>query len=182
MTIQEFWRSTFTIPRAALVAATVAGFLNLGSYAGLTMSWAGGALGVVHLAITVLGFALVGRIGVHHALSWRGAGVRHGTTALPWRLIWSAVVAAGYLLVVCVGFVMVYGEGNAEVRDGREVWVNGSSVVRTLAPGSVATFDARMLRVFSAVWIFFGLLIAVTGDRIERRIRAYREVARQAGA
>jgi hypothetical protein len=133
---------------------------------------------VVHLAIMASGFALFWRTGLHHSLAWRARGVQPDTIALPRRLIWGTVASAGYLAVVVLVFIAVYGEGNAEVRDGREVWVNGHSVVRTLAPGSVAAFNAAMLRVFSAAWMFFGLLIAGTGDRIEQRIRAYRAAAR----
>jgi hypothetical protein len=137
-----------------------------------------GPLGVVHLAIMACGFALFGRIGLHHSRVWRANGLRPSTRALPSRLVWSTVAAAGYLAILAVAFVAVYGEGNAEVRGGHEVWINGNSVVRTLAPGSVEAFNAWMLRVFSAAWVFFGLLISVTGDRIEQRIRAYRAVAR----
>jgi hypothetical protein len=171
----DFWRATFTIPRVALVCAVVAGALNVGSYVGLPMS---GPLAVVHLAIMACGVALFCRIGLHHALAWHAKGVRPSTRALPWRLIWSTVAAAGYLAVVALAFVAAYGEGSAEVRGGREVWVNGGEVVRTLVPGSVAAFNVWMLRVFSAAWLFFGLLIAVAGDHIEQRIRGYRTAAR----
>lgn len=180
MTIQDFWRSTFTAPRAALVCTAIAGVLNLGTYAGLRMSWAGGAFALVHLAIIALGFFLCARITVHHRLSWRAGGWRPDTTPLPRRLIWGVVASLGYMLALLLGLFAVYGEGNAEVRNGREVWVAGDSVVRALAPGSVAMFEARTLRVFSAAWLFFGLLIALTGHRVEEKIREYRAAARQA--
>lgn len=174
MTIPEFWRSTFTSSRAALVCAAVAVVLNVASYLGLTMSWAGGALAVPHLVIMVLGFVLFARIAVHHSLALRTAGERPRTTPLPPWLVWGTVAALAYLLLVAVIFIAVYGEGGAEVRNGQEVWMNGETVVRALPPGSVATFDARMLRAFSAAWLFFSLLIALTSHRVEERIRAYR--------
>jgi hypothetical protein len=42
------------------------------------------------------------------------------------------------------------------------------------------TFDARTLRVFSAAWLFFGLLIALVGHRVGERMREYRAAAHQA--
>ena len=94
--------------------------------------------------------------------------------------MWGTVASLGYMLALFLGLFAVYGEGNAEVRDGREVWVVADSVVRALAPGAGRTFDARTLRLFSAAWLFFGLLIALTGHRVEERIREYRAAARQA--
>jgi hypothetical protein len=144
------------------------------------MSSAGGLFALVHLAIMTLGFLLFARIAVHHRLSRRAGGWRPDSTPLPRQLLWGAVASLGYMLALFLGLFAVYGEGSAEVRDGREVWVIGDSVVRALAPGSVATFDARTLRVFSAAWLFFGLLIALTGHRVEERIREYRAASRQA--
>ena len=180
MTIRDFWRSTFIAPRVAIVCAATAGVLNVSSYAGLGVSWAGGLFALVHLAIMALGFFLFARIAVHHRLSWRASGWRPDTSPLPRQLIWGAVASLGYMLALFVGLSALYGDGSAEVRNGREVWVAGDSVVRALAPGSVATFEARTLRVFSAAWLFFGLLIALTGHRVEERIRDYRAAARQA--
>ena len=179
MTIREFWHSTFAGPRTALVCAAIASVLNLGSYAGLGMSWAGGVFGIVHLAIMALGLLLFDRLAVHHRLSWNADGWRPESTPLPRRLIWAAVASLGYLLALFLGLFAIYGEGTAEVRNGREVWVAGDSVVRALAAGSVARFDARMLRAFSGAWLFFGLLIALTGHRVEERIREYRAAVRQ---
>jgi hypothetical protein len=180
VTIREFWHSTFTAPRVAIVCAAIASALNLGSYTGLGMTWANGVFGVVHLAIMALGFLLFARLALHHRLSWRAGGWRPEVTPLPRRLVWGTVASFAYMLALFLGLFAVYGEGNAEIRNGREVWVVADSVVRALAPGSVATFDARMLRAFSAVWLFFGLLIALTGHRVEERIREYRSTARQA--
>jgi len=142
------------------------------------MSWASGVFGVVHLVIMALGFLLFARIALHHRLSWRASGWRPETTPLPRWLMWGTVASFAYTLALFLGLLAVYGEGSAEVRDGREVWVAADSVVRALPPGSVATFDARTLRAFSAAWLFFGLLIALTGHRVEERIREYQAAAR----
>jgi hypothetical protein len=152
----------------------VAVVLNAGSYLGLGMSWIGGAFAIIHLVLMVLGFVLFARISLHHSLAWRAAGTRIHATPLPVRLIMGTIAALIYLLVTALAVFVIYGEGSAEVRNGQEVWVNGDSVVRTLAPGSVAAFDSFMLRVFSAAWIFFGLLIALVSHRVEERIRGYR--------
>ena len=114
------------------------------------MSWAGGVFALVHLAIMGVGFFLFARIAIHHRCSWRAGGWRPESTPLPRRLIWGAVASLGYVVALFLGLFAVYGEGNAEVRNGREVWVAGDSIVGALAAGSVATFDARTLRVFSA--------------------------------
>ena len=164
-----------------MVCVAAAALLNLSSYAGLRMSWAGGVLGLVHLALMALGFVLFARIAVHHRLSWRAGGWRlQSTTPLPPLLVWAAIASLVYMVALFFGFVGVYGEGSAELRNGREVWVAGDSVVRALPPGSVATFDARMLRVFSAAWLFFGLLTALISHRVEERIHEYRAAERQA--
>ena len=164
----------------ALMCAAVAAALNLGSYAGLGISFGGGVFTIVHLAIMALGLILFALIGVHHRLSWRAGGWQPDTTPLPARLIWGTVVSFSYMLVLLLGVSSMYGAGAAEIRNGREVWVVGDSVVRALAPGGVATYDARSLRVFSAAWLFFGLLIALAGHRVGERIREYRAAERQA--
>ena len=180
VTVREFWDSTFAAPRAALACAAIAATLNVGSYAGLGMSFAGGAFAIVHLVIMALGFALFVRISQHHMLAIRAVGVRPETTVRPARLVWATVAALAYVLFL--GLFAAYGEGNAEFRGDREVWVVRDSVVRVLNPGSVAVFDARSLRLFSAAWLFFGLMIALTWHRIEEKIRGYRAALRQPGA
>ena len=177
MTTAEFWRSTYVTPRAALACAAVGVLLNAGSYLGLAMSGTSVLLVVPHLVLMVLGFLLTARIALHHSLAWRAGGERPRTTPLPPRLVWGTVAALGYLLLVAGIFVATYGEGGAELRNGQEVWMNGETVVRVLPPGSVALFDARMLRVFSSAWIFFGLLIALLSHRVEERILGYRSLS-----
>jgi hypothetical protein len=182
VTVREFWDSTLAAPRVALACAAIAATLNVGSYAGLGMSFAGGAFAIVHLVIVLLGFALFVRIAQHHVLAIRAGDVRPETTARPARLVWATVAALAYVLVLFLGLFAAYGEGNAEFRGGREVWVVRDSVVRVLRPGSVAVLDARSLRLFSAAWLFFGLMIALTWHRIEERIRGYRAALHQRGA
>ena len=182
VTVREFWDSTFAAPRAALACAAIAATLNVASYAGLGMSFAGGAFAIVHLVIVALGFALFVRIAQHHVLAIRAADVRPETTARPARLVWATVAALAYVLVLSIGLFAASGEGNAEFRGGREVWVVRDSVVRVLKPGSVAVFDARSLRLFSAAWLFFALMIALTWHRIEEKIRGYRAALHRRGA
>jgi hypothetical protein len=174
LTIREFWRRTYTLPRAALACATISAALNVSSYAGLGIDWAGGALSVVHLAVMALGLALFVRSGYERTLSVLRRRAQVDVDPMPRRLIWSTVASFGYLVALLIGIAVVYGEGFAEVRDGREVWVVGSSVVRTLPEGSVDAHHARSLRIFSASWIFFGLFIALMAHRVEDRIRALR--------
>ena len=173
MTIREFWDATFGMPRVALVCAAVASVLNLASYAGLNMSGVGGGFALIHVVVMALGFVLIARLIQHHFLAVRAAGVQPDTTPLPRRLIWGTVAAGGYLLMLFVTLLAIYGEGYPELRGGREVWIGPGSPPRSLAPGSIAAFEARGLRLFSAAWIFFALLIALTGHRIQEKIRGY---------
>jgi hypothetical protein len=182
MTIREFWDVTFMVPRLALVCAAIAGALNLASYAGLGMSGVGRAFALVHIVVMVLGFVLFVQLIQHHVLAVRAAGVQPDTTALPTRLIWGTVAAGVYLLILLLALFAIYGEGYPELRGGREMWIAPDSPARPLAPGSIAAFEARGLRVFSAAWLFFALLIALTGHRVQEKIRGYQAARRQAAA
>jgi hypothetical protein len=174
LTIREFWMRTHTLPRAALACAAISAALNVSSYAGLRMNWAGGVLSVVHLAVMALGLALFVRSGYERTLSVLRRRAHVDGDPVPRGLIWLTVASLAYLVALLIGIAVVYGEGFAEVRDGREVWVVGSSVVRTLPAGSVDAHHARSLRIFSASWVFFGLLVALLAHRVEDRIRALR--------
>ena len=179
MTIREFWSRTYSLPRAAIVCAGIAAVLNVLSYFQLTMRWAGGGLGVVHIAVMALGFALFVRTGYERFRSVFRREEPVDLDPLPKPLIWLTVASLAYLLVLVITIAAVHGEGFAEVRDGREVWVVGNSVVRTLPAGSVDEHQARSLRIFSASWLCFGLGIALLSHRVEERIRGFRAAARR---
>ena len=173
MTIRDFWRGAGRLSRAALICAALSALLNVASYAGVTMASAGGSLAVVHLAIMALGFVLFARIWHHHSLAWRQPAVRPDRPPVPARLGWAAAASLVYLLVLFTWLFAAYGEGAPEVRDGREVWVAAGVVVRKIAPGTIARFEAHTLRLFSAAWLFFGLLIALSAHTVDARLRAY---------
>jgi hypothetical protein len=163
------------------VCAVLAGFLNAGSFVGLTMGSAGGSVGLVHLAVMALGITLFLRVAYHQLFALRYPRVQPATNSLPSGLVWGAVASLCYTMAMVAWLVIRFGEGGAEVHDGREVWVNGGRIVRDLPPGSVAAFAEWTLRVFSASWLFFALLIALIGHRVEERIRGYRAARGKAG-
>ena len=138
------------------------------------MDWAGSILAGVHVAVMALGVALFVRSGYERTLTVLRPRASIDVDPLPRRLIWLTAASCAYFVALLVGMAVVYGEGFAEVRDGREVWVVGNSVVRTLPAGFVEAHQARSLRIFSASWLFFGLFIALLAHRVEDRIRAIR--------
>lgn len=184
--IREFWAGSFLLPRIALCCAGAGVVVNLLTFAGLRMAGPFMALAIIHVTIVVLGIALFSRIGYHHylALRTRGTGGDSSDFAspIPGRLIVAAVLAAIYFFALALAIFLVYGEGAPVIQDGREVWLYHGVAVRELAPGSVHHFESVMLRVFSAGWIFFGLLIALTGHKVEGRIRMYRDHLSRAAA
>ena len=173
-----FWATTFLLPRIALCCAGAGVVTNLLSFAGLRMAGPFMALAIVHVTIVVLGLALFSRIAYHHylALRVRGTGADSSDFAapIPGRLIVVAVLAGFYFIALMLGTFAVYGQGAPVMQDGREVWLYNGVAVRDLPPGSVHHFESITLRVFSAGWIFFGLLTALIGHKVEGRIRMYR--------
>ena len=178
--MQEFWHRTFLLPRIALACAGVTVVLNLASYVGLQMRGLGVSFALIHVVLMALAFVLMVRAVYHRWLALQNSGNNPTRVPIPPVLIWATVLSFIYFLLLFFGMFAHYGEGGAEVRGAQEVWVVRDRVTGILAPGSVAHFEARSLRVFSAAWLFLGLLIAVVGHRIEDRIRAYRTIARQA--
>ena len=179
MTIVEFWRRTYKLPRAALLCAAIAIVLNIGSYIGLTIRSAGGSPMAVHALILVLAVVFMGRAALESVLTLRKPGLEVDGVPIPRSLVWLAVGALVYTIATVAHIAVVYGEGSAELRDGREVWVVGNAVVRTLPPGTVQAHAAASLRIFSAAWLFFALLIALRGHHVEQRIRAARGAGRR---
>ena len=137
LTIREFWRRTPKLPRTALILAVIAGILNAGSYVGLTIESASSGLTGIHAVILILGVTQLVRAGYERMLTGWRRGVRVDADPLPKWLIWSTVGAMLYMVGLIVGVAVAWGEGSAQIRDGREVWVVGNRVVRTLPPGSV---------------------------------------------
>jgi hypothetical protein len=176
--MREFWRRTFLLPRIALACAGVAVVLNLASYAGLQMRGLGASFALIHVVLIALALVLMVRAVYHRWLALQNSGNVPTRVPIPPALIWATILSFIYFLLLFFGMFAHYGEGGAEVRGAQEVWVVRDRVTGILAPGSVARFEARSLRVFSAAWLFLGLLIAVVGHRIEDRIRAYRAIAR----
>jgi hypothetical protein len=127
----------------------------------------------------VLGFTLFVRILFHHFVAVRALGVRVRSSPVPKVLIVANALAFVYLLGLFVWMFASYGEGSPAYRDGHEVWVVGGNVARTLSPGSVDTYAARELRLFSAAWLMFSLMIVWSGHVVDGRLRGYR-AARQA--
>lgn len=170
--IRPFWSDTNWISRAALVCAAGAGLAHLGSFFGLAMR--GDFVWIVgfHLAVMLLGFLLFFRIGYHHVLAVRHLSVRPAGSRVLKSLIWCSGGAFVFFTVVFFS-AFAYGEGHPEVREGLEVWVRDYEAVRVLEPGSVRAFEARELRVFSAGWVFFSLVIALAAHAVERRIKQY---------
>lgn len=174
VTIRQFWHRTFLLPRIALATAGVSVLLNLGSYAGLTMRGPFEPLAIMHLIVMALGFALFIRIGYHHWLSFRAPTMRKLDSPVPARLVALALVSILYFLVVFAVLGTSWGEGGAEVIDGRSVWVHADTVIRVLKPGEAHRYDAQELRVFSAGWLMFTLIHTIAGHMVERRIRGMR--------
>lgn len=184
--IREFWAGTFLLPRIALCCAAAGVVVNLLTFAGLRMTGPFMALAVIHLTIVVLGLTLFTRVGYHHYLTLRTRGATADSSRfaapIPARLIAATVLAAIYFLALTLASFLIYGEGAPVIQDGREVWLSHGVAVRELAPGSLHHFESVMLRVFSAAWIFFGLLTALVGHKVEGRIRMYQDQLSRAAA
>ncbi len=180
--LREFWRDAHPLPGAARLGAGVAAAANAGSYAGLAMRGEYAWLGTMHVVVMLLGLITVLRLGLHHYLAVRTFGTRVTAAPLPRGAVALTICALLYMLGVIVWLVVTHGEGGPELRDGREVWVLHGRVVRALPPGSIATFATHELRLFSASWLFFALVLAWTSLTVESRIRAYRASRRQVAA
>ena len=174
LTIREFWQQAARLPRAALACAGLSAVVNVASYAGLTMSWAGGSLAVVHLVVMGLFLAMFVKVLEHNSLAWRNPGTHPARVSLPSRLRWAAAASLLYTIALFAWLGSTYSEGAPELRDGVEVWVAADSSVTALAPGATAAFEARTLRLFSAAWMFFALTAALVSCGVEARVRAYR--------
>ncbi len=129
----------------------------------------------VHLVVMLLGFVLFALMTYANLATMRRRGLIRTegppNLPLPWRLVRVAVASAVYLVALFWYSFSALGEGSPEVRDGQEVWVRASEVVRELRPGERLAFERRELRLFSAAWLFFALVIAIAGHRVLVRVR-----------
>jgi hypothetical protein len=172
--IREFWRNTYLPSRLALACAAFAIALNLASYAGLAMRGPFAFLAIFHVIIMGLGFFLFGRMVYNLKFVWRTSPNPRSFVGVPMALFWATVFSFVYFVVMFFGALALYGDGNAEFRGGNEVLVAQDSVIAILPHGTVAEYAARELRIFSAAWIFFALMIAICSHYVERNIQQFR--------
>jgi hypothetical protein len=92
-----------------------------------------------------LDFFLLGRIIYNQYFVWRTSPNPPFPTRVPKPLVRATVVSFVYLIVVLVGVLAFHGE-----------------------------YASSELRLFSAAWVFFALLIAITSHYVERNIRQFR--------
>jgi hypothetical protein len=160
--------------RIALVCAAVAIALNVASYAGLRMRGAFAFLAIVHIVVMGLGFFLIGRIIYSRVFTWRTSPNPLSSTRVPNVILGATIVSFVYFLVMFLGTWAFYGEGNAEFRGADEVLVARDTVRAILPPGTVAEYASRELRIFSAGWLWFALMIAISSHYVERNIQQFR--------
>lgn len=170
--LRTFWRTAPRRSRIALACAATGAAAWVASFAGVMRypMIAGTMILVLHLAVMGLFGWHGARLWRHHRLAWRTNPLMAPGPRQPPILRWGVALSLVLLLVqFAVGFR--HGEGNVEVRDGREVWVRDGEVVRTLAPGARDAFEGEMLRIFATSWVFISLVIALHGRTVEHRIR-----------
>lgn len=163
--VGEFWREAGSLARTAFVVAAVSLMLNVGTYFGLRARGPLQVLHALHLVVILLGVALV-LVTVYTRLRavgrrWTTGSGEPPSARLPRLLVAAAVGGVLYLIALMAYAGLVIGEGGPELRDGLEVWVHAGRVVRELRPGERLAMERFELRLFSASWFLFGLLIAL---------------------
>jgi hypothetical protein len=175
-----FWRGAAWLPRTALLLAGAAALVNGSSFVGLTAENVPRAVYGLHLAVMALGVVLFCRIGLHHLAFWRlarraragqGPGPTIGPTRAPRWLRLAAVAATAYGVALLLWGAVSFGEGFAERRDGGYVWMRGRTVVRALTAAEYERYQAMGLRLMSAWWTFFALLICWASHVVHERVR-----------
>ena len=168
---RQFWRATFPATRAALAVGGSSALINLLTYFGLDATGPGAVLYVFHLVVMLFGASLFFLIVHHHYLTIKNGSagpLREGR--IPRTLV---VVTLGTLVYGLVTFfwVLRHGEGSPELQaDGSWAWVKGGQVTRPLANAEAQAFEDEMLRVFSAWWLFFSMIIGLVWHVVRHRI------------
>lgn len=170
MTIRELWHDAGGFARTALAVALLSLAINAGTYLGLRARGPFAVLHAIHVVVILLGVAFVVVLGVAELRRvrrrWSSAGAPPTASApLPRSLVAGAVAAGLYLVALFAYAAVAIGEGGPELRDGRDVWVHAGRVVRDLRPGERFAMERFELRLFSASWLFFTLLIGLGGHR-----------------
>lgn len=160
--LRAIWREGGLLSRASLVVLAVAAAMHLAALVGLGMNDVGFvAIGVPHVAVIVLGLCLVGRGFIGHWRGWKtGTSFRAFRGPSAWRL-WLLFALIGLYMGGWVVYLVLRGEGGAELRDGVYVWVDGARVVREITPAEYHRWEVAMLALFTAAWCWFSLAIAI---------------------
>jgi len=167
MSVREFWREAGSLARTAFLVAAVSFVLNVGTYFGLRARGPFQVLHALHVVVMLLGVALV-LVTAYTRVRTVGrrwtTGIAEPRRARLPRLLVAAALGGGLYLVALLAYAgLVIGEGGPETRDGRDVWVHAGRMVRELRPGERLALERFELRIFSASWFLFGLLIALAG-------------------
>ena len=163
------------VPRLALCCALIGLVANAASFVGLSLRPPFEFLALVHIAIVVLGFVLFIRLIQVKYWAVRAGAIEMPPFDVPRWVVWGAAFGLAYMLWMFFRMFAVYGEGYPQLRNGQEVWIVRDAVVRVVPAGSISTYDAWELRIFSAGWMAFGLGITAIYHHAEVRIRTYRE-------
>ena len=180
----RFWRQTLPTGRLAFSVALIAALVNVLTYVGLNSRGPGAVLFSMHFIVMGLGFALFCLIGFHH-LRWSSAslGAMSDESRIPPSLLWLTGGAVAYGIGLFLLMFAVYGEGYPEIgAAGSWVWMRGGEVVRQLSHAETDQFFARELRVFSACWMFFALIISLAWHKLGHRIRQFRNASHGSAA
>jgi hypothetical protein len=179
--LRAFWRSASLLPRAALAVLAAAVAAHALSLLGVGWEAVPGLWVSLHLAVMALVLALFAGGLYEAALSPRRSFARD-PVPVPRHLVGLSVVFVAYAIAWLVGSFLSFGEGAAELRDGRYVWVLRGAVAREITRAEYRTFDARMLSVFSAGWCAFALPLALRHHQLAVRIRRRRAERRAPAA
>jgi hypothetical protein len=182
MTVREFWHDSGSLARTALAVALLSLGINAATYLGLRARGPFSMLHALHGVVILLGVALFVAIGYAQLRKawrrWSSAGARPTAEArLPRILVAGTIVAGLYVVALFAYAAIAIGEGGPQLREGRDVWVHAARVVRELQPGERLAMERFELRLFSASWLFFTLVIALAGHGAVARTPAVRSNA-----